>query len=162
KALAIGDDADVPAILVTVDNCGVSAAITEEIAKRMRNRTGLARERLVVCSSHTHTAPCLTGVAPNLFSQDIPTNHQASIDRYTRELTDSIERVCLQALADRKPAQIAWGKGRVEFAKNRRTAGGPVDPTLPLIEVKDENGMLRAVLVNYACHCTTLEGDHNK
>src|SRR5437870_1582051 len=43
KALAIGSDADGPAILITVDNCGVCSNITEEVASRLQKKAGIAR-----------------------------------------------------------------------------------------------------------------------
>nr|MBA2762541.1 hypothetical protein [Segetibacter sp.] len=68
----------------------------------------------------------------------------------------------LAALKDRKPALVAWGQGQAGFAKNRRSKGGPVDPSLPLLRITDTKGDLRAILVNYACHGTTLEGSVNE
>jgi putative membrane-bound dehydrogenase-like protein len=162
KALAIGSDKEPPAILITVDNCGVSARIIDEVAKRLAQRAGIRRERLAVCSSHTHSGPCVVGFAPNIFAMPVPAEQQATIDRYTRELTDKLEQVALDALADRKPAKLAWNEGKVAFARNRRTAGGPVDHALPMVAVTSPDGRLRAVVANYACHCTTLGGEFNK
>src|SRR2546426_8162382 len=71
KALAIGSDQEKPVIWITVDNCGLSAEIGNEVAKRLRSKVKISRERMAFCSTHTHTGPCLTGVLPNLFSQDI-------------------------------------------------------------------------------------------
>ena len=83
--------------------------------------------RLAVASSHTHSAPCLPGVAPNIFGKPIPLEHQATIDRYAATLLDKLEQVCLDALKGRKPDLLGWGQGSVDFAMNRRTKGGPVD-----------------------------------
>jgi putative membrane-bound dehydrogenase-like protein len=162
KALAVGSDADGPAVLVTVDNCGVPDGLTEEIARRLKQRGGIARERFALAFSHTHTGPCLTGAIPYLFSTDIPEAHQEHIDRYTKELTDALEGVALEALAARRPGRLAWAQGKATFAANRRTSGGPVEHDLPLLRVTDPDGTLRAVLVSYACHCTTLGGDFNQ
>src|SRR5437762_3980890 len=158
KALAIGTDQEKPVIWITLDNCGLSAQVCNEVAGRLRAKAGIQRERVAFCSTHTHTGPCLSAVLPNLFSQDILPEEQATIDRYTKELTDKIEQVALTALADRRPAQLSWGQGIVNFAQNRRTAGGPVDHTLSLLRVTDNDGKIRALLLNYACHCTTLGG----
>src|SRR2546423_4949253 len=162
KALAIGTDQEKPVIWITLDNCGLSAKICDDVAGRVRAKAGIPRERMAFCSTHTHTGPCLTGVLPNLFSQDIIPEEQATIDRYTKELTDKIEQVGLAALADRRPAQLSWGQGVVNFAQNRRTAGGPVDHTLSLLRITGSDGKIRALLLNYACHCTTLGGGFNK
>ncbi len=161
KAIAIGSDSQGPVVLVSVDNLGVGEAIVEDVAGRLKARVGLPRERFTVASSHTHSAPCLTGVAPNIFGQALPRNEQAAIDRYSRELADRIEAVCLRALKGRTPSRLAWAQGRVEFATNRRTKGGPVYPSLPVLKVTDLAGSPRAVVVNYACHCTTLDPSEN-
>src|SRR5256884_5623305 len=58
KALAIGGDAEGPAILLTVDNCGVCANLIDEVTARLKSKTGIPRERIAVCSSHTHSGPC--------------------------------------------------------------------------------------------------------
>src|SRR5437660_6437346 len=125
KALAIGSDAEGPAVLMTVDNCGVSALVIDEVAARLKKKTGVPRERIAVCSSHTHSGPCVRGFAPNIFAMPIPAEQQATIDRYSQELTDKLEQVVLAALADRKQARLGWNEGEAGFARNRRTPGGP-------------------------------------
>jgi hypothetical protein len=119
KALAIGTDAEGPAVLVTVDNLGVSDAIRSELLRRLRN-TRLTHDRLAICSSHTHSAPMIAGVAPNIFMADLPPDQQSRVDLYTRELTFKLEQVIRAALADRRPSRIEWTQGKVGFAMNRR------------------------------------------
>jgi len=160
KALALGSDSEGPALLITVDNCGVPGAIRDELLRRLGRR--VKPERLAVCSSHTHSAPCLAGNLPTLFGEPIPPEHQARIDRYTRELTDALERVARAALRDRRPARLHFGRTTVGFAANRRTPGGPVDHDVPVLVVTDASGRLRAVLANYACHCTTITSEFNQ
>jgi putative membrane-bound dehydrogenase-like protein len=162
KALALGSDQEGPAVLVTVDNCGVSARVIDEVAKRLNQKAGIPRERIAVCSSHTHSGPCVLGFAPNIFAMPIPQDQQAAIARYTGELIDKLEQLTLAALADRKPALLGWTEGKVGFAKNRRTPGGPVDHALPILCATGLDGKVRAVVANYACHCTTLGGEFNK
>ena len=111
---------------------------------------------------------------PFIFGKPLPADQQSRVDRYTRELTDAIEKVALGALAARKPARLAWAQGSVAFAANRRmlkdgkwtgfgmNPDGPVDRSLPILRVSDLDGKIRGVLVGYACHCTTLGGDFNK
>ncbi len=156
KALAIGSDAEAPAVLVTVDNLGVSDAIRTELLRRLTD-TRLAHDRLAICSSHTHSAPMLSGVAPNIFMADLPPDQQSRVERYTRELTLKLEQVIRAALADRRPSRIEWTQGKVGFAMNRRgKAIAPVDHDLPVLRVLSPQGFVRAVFVSYACHCVTL------
>jgi hypothetical protein len=161
KAIAIGSDKEGPAVLITVENTGVPAAIRDEVARRLQQKKKITPDRIVLCSTHTHTAPWLVGYLPNLFGGPIPPAEQAHVERYTRELTDAIERVALAALINRRAAQLSWGQTKAGFAANRRTKDGPVDHDLPVLTVTDSKGKLRAILANYACHCTTLGGDTN-
>lgn len=174
KALAIESNGAGPALLISVENCVVPDSVTEAVAERISNKTRIPRSRFVLCATHTHTAPCLAGALPTMFGKPIPKEHQARIARYTAELTDHLERVALAALADRRPARLAWSQGSVGFARNRRAIkadgkvglgvcpDGPVDHALPMLRVTDAAGKLIAVVLNYACHCTTLGGDFNR
>jgi putative membrane-bound dehydrogenase-like protein len=157
KALVI-DDGE-PTVLLTVDNLGVPAYLVEEVASRLAHNGGVRRERVAVTATHTHTAPMLKGVAPTLFGQPIPNEHQERIDHYTAELIDKLEKAARAALADRKPARLSWGVGTANFAVNRRTKSGPVDHDLPVLVVHDLQGKVRAVYVSYACHCVTLSNN---
>src|SRR4051812_42964215 len=99
KALAIGSDVEQPAILITVDNCGVPVNVRNEVVSRLKKARHIEPERVAICSSHTHSGPCVQGFAPNIFGEPLPPEHQAHVDRYTRELIDALETVSLQALA---------------------------------------------------------------
>ena len=160
KALALGSDEEGPAVLVTVDNVGVPASMREEVLRRIQANTKVTDARFAICSSHTHCAPMLIGVLPNIFGMDIPAEHLPAIERYTRELTDYIEKVARAALADRKPATLAWGVGKVGFAANRRLFPlKPIDHDLPVLRVTGADGKVRAIFTSYACHCTTIGVD---
>ena len=161
KALAIGSDADDPVVLVTVENCGLPDELTEEVSLRIKEKTGISRAHFAACFTHTHSAPCLTNAAPFLFSSDIPPDQQKTIDRYTDQFKDWMEAVALEALANREPSHLNWSIGELSFAKNRRTEGGPVDHSLPCMQITREDGTLRAIWASYACHCTTLAGTDN-
>ncbi len=162
KALAIGSDREGPSILVTVDNCGVGAQVIDAVAARLKQRAGIPRDHFAVCSSHTHSGPMTEGFAANIFAEDLPAEQQEHIHRYTAELTDKLESVVLAALADRSPGRLKWARGTVGFAANRRTKDGPTDRSFSALMVTDLGGLLRAVVVNYACHCTTLGSEINR
>jgi neutral ceramidase len=174
KALVIGGDGGQgPAVLLTVDNCGVPAALVDQAWPRLQ-QLGLRRERLVVCSSHSHTAPWLIGFAPFLAQDELSADEQEARERYTRKLVDWMVEAVEKALARRTPAQLSWTQGEVGFAANRRVlkdgrwagfgvqADGPVDHRLPLLVARSAEEKPVAVWANYACHCTTLGGDFNQ
>jgi hypothetical protein len=102
------------------------------------------------------------GFAPNIFGEALPREQMERVERYTRELTDALQKIAHEALGRRAPAILKWGQGQAKFATNRRSKDGPVDHTLPVLFVLEPDGKLRAVFANYACHCTTLGGEFNQ
>ncbi|MGQ9573918.1 MAG: neutral/alkaline non-lysosomal ceramidase N-terminal domain-containing protein [Thermoguttaceae bacterium] len=165
-ALAVGsDEADGPAVLLCVDCGAVPADIREEVLRRVQAKAPLRPEGFMLCNSHNHSGPDLEGM-PTMSGPE-----REHLARYAKELTDRLERVVLQALESRRPGRLAWTRGSVGFAANRRVLKdgkwvgfgavpkAPVDHSLPLLRVTDAQGKLMAVVVNYACHNTTLRGD---
>ena len=171
RALAFGEGRG-GAVLITADLIGVPRTLSDEVAKRLADR-GMTRASLAISSTHTHTGPSLSGVLPFIFNSPVTPEQRGVIDKYTAWLTGRLEQVARAALDDRRPAQLAWGQGRAGFAANRRvlkdgkwttfgiTPDGAVDHDLPVLTVRGADGALRAVLVSYACHATTLEGRDN-
>jgi hypothetical protein len=149
KALAISGAEQRPVVLITVDLVGISTLLVDELAGRLSKKAGLERSQLAVCASHTHSGPHIKGTLPFMFSEVIPQEHQQHVDRYAQRLVDALEKVALDALADRQPAQLAWSVGKVTFAANRRkleggvwkgfgvNPQGPVDHALPVLRVTD-------------------------
>lgn len=157
KALAIGGDESGPAVLLMVDGTCIPESVTGEVARRLAKSTKVVPDRFALSYTHTHTAPMVRGALDTLFGEPVPEDHQAAIDRYTAALIDKLEQVSLAALNDRRPGTLSWAVGSVDFAANRRTPGGPVDHSVPVMFVRGMQGELRAIIANYACHCTTLD-----
>jgi hypothetical protein len=163
KALAFGSDEQQPSILITLDLVGIPAEITGYLAESLSKSVGISESRLAICASHTHGGPEIGNLLNILqargevFSDSLlALDHLVHISEYREELKKKLEEVSLQALKNRAPAKISWGQGEVGFAKNRRTEGGPVDHAMPMLRVDSKDGKLLAVLVNYACHGTTI------
>lgn len=173
RALAIGRGTEPPVVLITVELIGVGEETSAAVAEALHERHGIERSRLAIAAIHTHTGPALADVLPFMFSRDLPADEVARIERYTLALRRKLVEVAEAALAARRPARLAWGEGRTDFAVQRRSVvdgqwkafgavpGGPVDHALPVLRVNDAPGALRAVFTSYACHCTTLGGADN-
>ncbi|MCH9792568.1 MAG: neutral/alkaline non-lysosomal ceramidase N-terminal domain-containing protein, partial [Planctomycetes bacterium] len=158
RAIAVQDEQNQSHVLISVDNCGVSASVTKAVVANLKDKYKIAPENLVICSTHTHSAPMLNGVLLNLYIKDLSLQELAVIDRYTQDLITKLTQVAVNAIKDAQPSVLDWGIGSATFAKNRRQITGPKDHSLPILRVKNEAGQTRAILVNYACHCTTLGG----
>ncbi|MDZ7617476.1 MAG: neutral/alkaline non-lysosomal ceramidase N-terminal domain-containing protein [Patescibacteria group bacterium] len=166
SALAIGDDeGDGPAILLTVDCGAVPADLRAEVARRVGAKAGVKSERFMLCNSHNHSGPNLKGM------REFSGQELEHITRYAEQLAAKLEQVVLDALAARRPGRLAWAQGSVGFAANRRVLKdgkwsgfgavpeGAVDHSVPLLRVTDAEGKTIALVVNYACHNTTLRGN---
>ena len=69
KALAIGSDESGPVIVITADNLGIPDAIGTEVAKRLKAKLGIAREKIAFSASHTHCAPFINGCMAHLIQR---------------------------------------------------------------------------------------------
>lgn len=169
NALVMQWQDDKPAVIVSVDNCGVPAVVRSEVLKRLAAAGRVvADERLALHSTHTHSAPMLTGVLPFLFGADLPADQVQRIARYTEDLTAHIVSIIVKAWDKMEPARLEWSVGKVYFAFNRRLKtdkgfqnmqnfSGPTDRALPVLCVRSADGKkLIATHASYACHCTTL------
>jgi len=75
-----------------------------------------------------------------------------------------------KALQKLAPAELWAGNGVVRFQVNRRANGrlaplavqdrlyGPVQPDVPVLQVRGADGAVRALVFGYACHATVLNG----
>jgi neutral ceramidase len=173
RALAIGSDDEKPVVLITAELIGIGAETSDQVAAALQAKHGIDRSRIALSATHVHSGPALTDAIPFMFSKDLPPDESDRIARYTATLREKLIQVAEAALADRKAGRLAWSEGRVDFAAQRRvvvdgmwkTFGvvpqGPVDHALPVLRATNERGDVRAVFINYACHCTTLTGGDN-
>ena len=169
KALAFGSDDQERSIFITVDLVGIPGHITARVAERLQEEIDIDPAHIVISASHTHGGPEV-GTLLNIlqyrgtsFSDSLlALDQQIHISHYAEQLVKKLEQVAMAAVKNREPALLAWGQGQAGFARNRRAQGGPVDPSLPILRVTTPEGKLRAVLVNYACHGTTLGHEVNE
>jgi len=160
KALALQDGAGQPTMLVTSDLLGFPREVSDVIAARVEKQFGLPRERLLLNSSHTHSAPVIGHML--LAAYPFGDAELAVIQRYTAHLEDQIVEMVGRSLHDLKPAELSFEQGLAGVAVNRRRVGhrdypGPVDQDVPVLAVRTPEGTLRAVVFGYACHNTVLD-----
>src|SRR5258708_3630799 len=79
RAVAIGTSKADASILMTLDSMAIPRELVEGVAGRLAAKVGLARERLVICGTHSHGAPCLTNAAINIFGHPVTPEEHAAI-----------------------------------------------------------------------------------
>ena len=156
KALAVSDGDHPPFVLLAIDSLGIREPMLEQVAVALQTRYQVPRDQIALTFTHTHCAPKVNGASDTIFSTPIPADHQLHIDRYTAELPNLLIQVASEAIENRQAATLEWQIGKVTFAANRRTPGGPVDHDLPVLMARDVHGKPFAIYTSYACHCVTL------
>lgn len=152
KALAAQDSAGNSVVIITLDLIGVVAPLRKAVATQVAEKYGVPPRSLLMNASHTHCGPA--------YARD-------DAKDYFDLLTAKLVNLVGEAIGNLKPASLAYGSARCSVAMNRRTPtetgvrnhpnpNGPVDHTVPVLSVRNEEGDLQSVIFGYACHNTTM------
>ena len=136
--------------------------------KRLLAALSLDSANLIFALSHTHAGPPLMEADDSLPGSDL-------LRTWMEHVFESTIHVIREAQESQFEATLDWHQGRCGLAtvrdlpdpdpaKNRIVCGynpaGKPDDTLLVGRVTDVTGRIRATLVNYACHPTTLAWDN--
>ena len=141
-------------VLVSLDVLALPSDFVNNVRERIRLRTGIRRESIVMASTHTHAGP----VTVKTFFNPDDSLDQGFMDLVANAIEDSVAT----AWESREPSRVGVGSGHVEgIGVNRRSPDRkPVDEEIGIIKVEDMSKRLRAVLINYSCHPTVLGSDN--
>ena len=160
--------------MVVVDSCMLPRDLLDQTKAMAAERTGIAKDRIMISATHTHTAPA----AMSCLGTDADPEYQA----YLRiKVTESIEA----AAANLEPARVGWGSidadhytairrwirrpdrladdpfGNPTVRANMHSGrnwdevtgpSGPEDPELSLIAFETLDGRPIAVMANFSMH----------
>jgi hypothetical protein len=164
KALALKFQDGPISILVGSDLMAYSVEFVEAVVKTAKQRFGIERSRLILCASHSHSAPVTTNVLPLYYT--LNDQQQDVIRRYSDSLHDKFIDAIAKAIDDLKPATLEFGNNMAGFAINRRRSrpGGQawpnaVDQDVPVLCVRGLDRQVRGIVFGYACHTTCIQND---
>ena len=174
KALVLEDAQGRRGVLVTLDLVGIGRELSQSICAKLMKQHGLKRDQIVLNCSHTHSGPVVGKNLRPLHYELIADDQRKLVDEYASFLEDRVVAVVGDATKQLAPALVSWGSGLATFATNRRNNAqlkaaelrergqlrGPVDHDVPVLAVRNPDGMLRAVAFGYACHATVLNDYH--
>ncbi|MDQ6906817.1 MAG: hypothetical protein M3176_08315 [Chloroflexota bacterium] len=154
--------------LVALDYCVFQNPDDERALRQaVRERTGATEETFVLTLGHQHSTV-------NAGSQiaDKPGGDLGAA--YRARLADEITAAVHEARDGLAPAWITYGQGLCNLAGNRDywdseaarwvcgyNPDGEADDTVLVARVTGDDGAVRATLLNYACHPTTLAWDNH-
>ncbi len=122
----------------------------------------LGVDQLLLANTHTHAGPKMDQL-------DFPTTEQPWVRTVEQRVLEAIKR----AEQDMFPAHFAVGEGGIQLGYNRlvpqpaghaithfenpdRIPYGPVEPSVGVIRISDDQQQVCAVIVCYACHPVVL------
>jgi hypothetical protein len=154
KALTLEDATGQRMVIVTLDLIAIPRGLAAALAAEVRGRWKIPRARLLLNASHTHTGPEVRPSKVPFF--EIPAEFAARIEPYVSDLQAKIMTVIGSALEDVRPANLSVHHAQVGFPQNRRSADGPMDREVPILQVAGLDGTPRAILFGLACHNLAL------
>jgi Neutral/alkaline non-lysosomal ceramidase, N-terminal len=143
----------------------IEAGDMAPIRQRIELELGIPADHVLICATHTHSAPRLGEVSPGAIAHELSPKGVIYTAWVYDQMLDSLTR----ARAALRPARIGVGSGSVDINVNRDqyVAGeyrigvnpdGPSDKTLWLVDVETPDGDPIAVLIAYAVHPTLTLG----
>jgi hypothetical protein len=130
-----------------LDVCLLAPSQADAVRRRVAERIGVPERRVLVACTHTHSGP-ETGLFAALGGA--PTPPAAA------RLLDAAVEAAARARAAAGPARLGVGRGEAHIGRNRRVAGGPLDPEVLVLRVDREGGGPLAVAYVHGCHPTAL------
>jgi hypothetical protein len=104
KAASFQDDTGAISVITTSDLVGLDVPTVEEVSRRVKDRWGISRGRLLLNYSHNHSAP-VTGEVLKLYYVLKPDEAEA-VKRYTARLVDWYVELIGKAVESLAPARL--------------------------------------------------------
>lgn len=164
---------DTTVALVLVDNLGVAPEVIAAAKEIASKKTGIPVNRMLVCSTHTHSAPtsgAKEGPAPLVAYRELLLNGiaQSIVDAHGKlrpaRVGAAVHQLPEEVFNRRwylKPGKMPLNPfGELDTVKmNPGTSpdvldrpAGPTDPDISILSVQDERGRPLALWANYALH----------
>jgi neutral ceramidase len=171
------DDGEKRVAIVVADNVGIPQRVLDEAKRQTHKHSGIPVERILISSTHTHSATTARGSA----DWDDPAEPLAPYQAFlATRIADGIRR----AVANLEPARVGWGSGSLpEQVFNRRwfmkpgphlnnpfggtdtvqmnpqvgspdlmKPAGPTDAEIGFLSVQSTSGRPIALVANYSLH----------
>ncbi|MEA1950952.1 MAG: LamG-like jellyroll fold domain-containing protein, partial [Planctomycetota bacterium] len=169
-----GQDSKGQIAIVVIDSCLIAHEMMDEMKKLASVKTGIPTERILMSTTHTHSAPSVMGVLGT------PPD-----EKYVKFLPAKVAEGVALAQKNLAPAKIGWAIGQLpELAQSRRwiarpdkmivdpfgnkatratmhpgynnpnfeESSGPMDPSVSVLSVRSPDGKPIALLAAYSIH----------
>jgi neutral ceramidase len=151
KALYICDEHGTEVVALTFDIAGVDHTIVAELKEKILARYGI--QNVIVNATHNHSGPAISYFVvsePEHVNEEWARFAKKTAVDAVAEAIDAAEPVNLYVAACSAP----------EMTRNRRPNETIADSALTILRAENEKGEVKGFIINYACHCTILDGNN--
>ena len=161
------------AILISVDSGGIQKGLIEEMCIGIEKETGINKNDVIICATHTHTGPC--NYENDMFEMDFK-----PVREYADFLCKKVIELASLAISDLKPAKMGYGTvkapDRIAYIRRYKMKDGttmtcpPIDdPNIdyPIGELDQRVHVIRfdrenaesLIIMNYGLHADCVNGE---
>ena len=150
------DNEKIKVALICMDILFFSKKYVREVRRRVCEKIDIMPANIMISCSHTHSGPWASGrLDLEALEKDLKPDYA-----YIADLKEKIVDLICKANENMFQAKIGadYGICGKEFGVggNRRTPGGPSDPEVWVVGVKDLKDNFKAALVKYSLHPTVI------
>ena len=150
------EDGGAAVAMVTLDLLYFSKKHVAEVRRRVKAEIGLDGRFVMISCSHTHSGPWASG---RLDIESLEAGKQQP-RQYVEELIGKITALIVEAKRTAFPARFGGATAlcgaESGVGGNRRIPGGPHDPLVSVLAIKDGQNKVRGMMVNYTLHPTFI------
>ena len=152
--------------LVSLDLVCVVSEWADVARAQIQERTGIGADKVLICATHTHTGPAVRRLRPRWVQEE-----------WLSSLPEMIADTVARASDNMFDALLFPGRQEDDYCTHNRVArrkngsevfyrqqddligpAGPIDPELLALGVRDHEGNMRAMVINYATHADVIGG----
>lgn len=135
----------------------VTKALTQEVRRRIHDRTGVPENRIMITATHTHSGPIVTDYVSNAADPVVPSADPTLVAGLVDRMVEAAEMAVRTAV----PAEIGLELARAEgVGSNRHDPAGPADPAVPILVARSlATRQPVACMIVYGMHPTVLHED---
>jgi hypothetical protein len=166
--IAALEGADKRLLFIQIDSCLIPTEDAEWLRDRISQTTAYKKEEILICTSHTHTAPALT----DFFEAKRETDYCKKLQSIIIEKTTTLcpEQACTvkvaKSTAEGLSSNRRWimSDGKVQTNPPKRSTHrvrpeGPSDPEILIVGFYTPDGLPAAFFVNISNHTDTVGGN---
>ncbi len=142
--------------LITLDLLFFSKKHVLKVRELVSEKAGIPGECISIGCSHTHSGPWASG---RLDIESLEAGKQETteyIDYLVSQITDAICEAKATAFKAEFASNTVLCGAEQNIGGNRRMKGGPHDPLVSVLAIRDDKKQIRGTIVNYSLHPTLI------